>query len=91
MHTFVDPLARAERVARDKIALQSGEFRVTYGELGARCRRLAGALHAAGIAPGERVAVLAANSPQYIELYAGVPAAGRVVVPLNTRHADPEL
>ena len=91
MHTFVDPLARAERVARDKVALQSGEFRVTYGELGARCRRLAGALHGAGIAPGERVAVLAANSPQYIELYVGIPAAGRVVVPLNTRHADPEL
>ncbi len=91
MHTFVDPITRAERVARDKTALVSGEFQFTYGELATRCRRIAGALDRAGIAPGERVAILAANSAQYIELYLAIPAAGRVVVPLNTRHAEPEL
>ena len=44
-----------------------------------------------GIGFGERVAILAANSHAYVEVYAGVPAAGRVVVPLNTRHAEREL
>src|SRR5262249_53316281 len=44
-----------------------------------------------GIAPGDRVAILAANSHQYLEVYLAVPASGRVVVPLNTRHAEPEL
>ena len=91
MHTFADPIARAELVARDKTALISGEFRFTYGELASRCRRVAGALGRDGIAPGEWVAVLAANSAQYIELYLAIPASGRVVVPLNTRHAEPEL
>jgi long-chain acyl-CoA synthetase len=37
------------------------------------------------------VAILAGNSHRYIETYVGVPAAGFVIVPLNTRHAEPEL
>lgn len=44
-----------------------------------------------GVNKGDRVAILAANSHHYIETYVGVPAAGFVVVPLNTRHAEPEL
>ena len=31
------------------------------------------------------------NSHRYLEIYLAVPASGRVVVPLNTRHAEPEL
>jgi transposase len=46
---------------------------------------------AAPVQPGERVAILALNSHQYLEVYMAVPASGRVVVPLNTRHAEPEL
>jgi long-chain acyl-CoA synthetase len=48
-------------------------------------------LQQAGALPGDRVAILAANSTQYIETYLAVPAAGLVIVPLNTRHAEPEL
>src|SRR5207244_4937091 len=33
----------------------------------------------------------ALNSHQYLEVYMAVPASGRIVVPLNTRHAEPEL
>ncbi len=91
MHTLLDPLARARRVAPDRTAIVCGDVRLSYADLWSRCRRLAGALQAAGIGPGERVAIWAANSHQYIEVYAGVPASGRVVVPLNTRHAEPEL
>jgi long-chain acyl-CoA synthetase len=43
------------------------------------------------VGSGERVALLAANSDTYAELYAGVPSSGRVVVPLNGRWAEPEL
>ena len=38
-----------------------------------------------------RVGLLAANSDTYAELYAGVPSSGRVIVPLNSRWAEPEL
>jgi long-chain acyl-CoA synthetase len=91
MNTFADPLEHARRVAADRIATVCGEVRHTYAELFSRCERLGGALERLGIGRGERVAIWADNSHQYIEVYVGVPAAGRVVVPLNTRHAEPEL
>jgi long-chain acyl-CoA synthetase len=91
MYTIADPLNHAARVAPGRLATVCGDVRQTHGELVARCRRLGGALSAAGIGAGERVAIWADNSHQYIEVYAGVPASGRVVVPLNTRHAEPEL
>lgn len=48
-------------------------------------------LAAKGAQPGDRIAILAANSHRYMEAYVSVPAAGFVIVPLNTRHAEPEL
>lgn len=91
MHTFADPIKFATQIAAQKIAVVDGEQTFTFRELHRRCRALAGALRHLGINKGDRVAILAANSHQYIETYVGVPAAGFVVVPLNTRHAEPEL
>src|SRR5215470_782788 len=91
MHTFVDPLCRAHRLFANKVAMVNGDVRLTYAETWSRCRRLAGALTQFGVQPGERVAILAFNSHQYLEVYLAAPASGRVVVPLNTRHAEPEL
>ena len=91
MNTFADPLNRAVRIARDGEAVVDGHRRLTYGELAARCRRLVGGLRASGLEPGDRVAILAANSHPYLEAYLGIPAGNLVIVPLNTRHAEPEL
>src|SRR5262249_10791609 len=91
MHTFVDPLYRAQKLFANHVAIVNGAVHLTYAETWARCRRLAGALSQLGVQPGDRVAILALNSHQYLEVYLTVPASGRVVVPLNTRHAEPEL
>lgn len=91
MHTFVDPLYRAQRLFANRVAVINGDVRLTYTEMWSRCRRLAGLLRQLGIQPGERVAILALNSHQYLDVYMAVPASGRVVVPLNTRHVEPEL
>src|SRR5262244_3933526 len=91
MHTFVDPLYRAQKLFANEVAMVSGGVRLTYAEMWSRCRRLAGALSRLDVQPGDRVAILASNSHQYLEVYLAVPASGRVVVPLNTRHAEPEL
>src|SRR5262244_3131276 len=91
MHTFVDSLYRAQKLFVNHVAIVSGDVRLTYAETWSRCRRLSGALTQLGVQPGERVAILALNSHQYLEVYMAVPASGRVVVPLNTRHAEPEL
>tara|TARA_R110002096_G_scaffold85323_6_gene196355 strand:- start:3052 stop:4563 length:1512 start_codon:yes stop_codon:yes gene_type:complete len=91
MHTFVDPLRRALQLAPNKIGVIDGERQFSFSELHDRCARLAGGLHALGLRNGDRVAILAANSHVYLETYLAVPASGLVVVPLNTRHAQPEL
>ena len=91
MHTFADPLKYASRIAPTKTALIDGVESVNFAKLHRRCRLLAGALRDLGLNKGDRVAILANNGQRYIETYMGVPAAGLVVVPLNTRHAMAEL
>jgi long-chain acyl-CoA synthetase len=91
MHTFAEPLNRAVRIAPDACAVVSDGRQRSYAELGARCRRLAGALRGLGLAPGDRVGVISLNSDRYLELYLSVPAAGFVLVPVNSRLADAEM
>lgn len=64
---------------------------VSYGELAARVRGIAGGLAARGIQPGDRVGILAANSVNWCELALGTLHVGAIAVPLNIRMAPPEL
>jgi long-chain acyl-CoA synthetase len=90
MYTMRDPLLRAEQLFGGREAVVCGEVRRTYAELAGRVRRMAGLLEAVSD-PGDRVALWAANSDRYLELFIGIPGAGRVIVPHNTRWAEPEL
>ena len=78
-------LDRSAAVFGDHIAVVDGDRRFSYAQLHDRSRRLAGALAAAGPGAGARVAVLAPNSALSLEAHNGVPWAGAVLVPLNTR------
>jgi long-chain acyl-CoA synthetase len=91
MHNLSAPLEAARQAGAHKRAVTCGEIELTNAQLVERCQRLGAALRARGLEPGDRVAILAPNCHRYIEVYAGVPAAGFVVVPLNTRHAEPEV
>ena len=91
MPTFADPLMRAVQIAGEHTAVISEGHHFTFRELDSRCRRLAAVLHSKGAKPGDRIAVLAANTNHHLESYVAIPAAGFVIVPLNTRHAGPEL
>ena len=91
MYTFAQPLNRALRTASESPAVVCQDNRRTYAELGSRCRRLAGAMHKLGLAPHDRVGVIALNSDRYLELYLGLPAAGYVLVPVNSRLAPAEM
>lgn len=68
-----------------------GERSLTYGELDARSDRLAHALHAWDVGPGERVAVLAHNCVEYAVVSQGVAKAGAMLTPLNHRLGAAEL
>jgi long-chain acyl-CoA synthetase len=91
VYTFDLPLSRALATAAGSCAVVCQDNRRTYAELGSRCRRLAGALRAQGLVPGDRVGVIGLNSDRYLELYLGVPAAGFVLVPVNSRLAPAEM
>ena len=91
MLTLVDPLEHARRLHGDKVAVIDGDRRFDYAEHTTRCLRLGAGLEALGLARGDRVAILAANGHRYLEAFYGIPARGMVIVPLNTRLAEPEL
>jgi fatty-acyl-CoA synthase len=74
-----------------KTAVVCQDLRFTYAEFGDRVGRLAGALRAAGLKPGDRVAFLSLNCHRLLEAYFGVLEAGCVLLPLNIRLAAPEL
>jgi acyl-CoA synthetase (AMP-forming)/AMP-acid ligase II len=58
---------------------------LTYADLGARVERAARALIAAGVSPGDRVAIWAPNIHEWIVAALGVHSTAGVVVPINTR------
>ncbi len=67
------------------MAVVDGDRRFTWGELRERARRLALALQGSGLEKGDRVAFLAPNTTELLEAHYGVPAAGGVLVAINTR------
>ena len=67
----------------DKTAIVSNDQRVTWTDFGRRVRQAANALTALGVAPGDKVAILAASSPAYVEMFIGTLCAGACVVPLS--------
>jgi long-chain acyl-CoA synthetase len=91
MTSVISPLRRAEQVAAEDTAVICGDLHYSYAQTATRCRRLVAALRGLGVLEGDRVAVLGPNSHRYLELYQAVPGAGMVLVPLNSRHAVPEL
>ncbi|HEY6251435.1 MAG TPA: AMP-binding protein, partial [Candidatus Angelobacter sp.] len=74
-----------------KTAIVCGDRRFTYNEFAERASQLAGAIVAAGIQPGDRVAFLSGNCHRLLEAYYGVLEAGAVLLPLNIRLAPQEL
>src|SRR6516164_2962479 len=78
-------LERAAAIHPEHAAVVHGEQCFTYGEFYARARRLASALRAAGIGPGDTVSVMLSNTPPMLEAHYGVPMTGAVLHALNTR------
>ena len=84
-------LVRAQDIFGTQTGVVDGANRFTFGEFAGRAQRLAGALLAAGLTPGEPVAFLGRNSHQLLEAYFGIPLASGLVMPLNIRLAESEL
>ena len=76
-------LDHAARMMPDRVALTCAGRTMTYGQLDQQAQRVAAALAAIGIAPGDHVALSCPNLPWFPIAYYGILKAGAVVVPLN--------
>lgn len=88
---LTQPLHRALREGADAVATIDGTRMRTWGEAVARVRRVANVLRARGVAPGDRVALLAPNGDVFVDLLFGTAWAGGVLVPINTRWSAAEI
>ena len=68
----------------DNVALIFDDQEISYGDLWEQTRRYAGALRARGIGPGDKVALMIPNVPDFPRAYYGVLALGGVVVPIHS-------
>jgi long-chain acyl-CoA synthetase len=86
MHLSLASVLQESALRRpDKVAViegPPGRERATYGELWDAALRRAGALRARGVEPGDRVALLALNTIDFVTAYYGILARGAVVVPV---------
>ena len=69
-----DPLA---------IAIIHGKKRISYDELRHETLLTAGLLNAFGVAPGDRVALLLHDSPEFVEAFIAICSMGAIAVPIN--------
>jgi acyl-CoA synthetase (AMP-forming)/AMP-acid ligase II len=82
----------AARLYAAKTCVVDGEYRATFAQHRERVHRLASALRRdLGVRAGDRFAVMAANSHQYLELYHAAYLGAGIINPLNLRLAGPEL
>jgi fatty-acyl-CoA synthase len=83
--TPLSHLRRAAEVFAEREALVYHNHRLTYAAYHQRVSRLASALAAMGVQPGDVVATLLPNVPAHAEAHFAVPAAGAVLNAINIR------
>ncbi|MFE9497013.1 long-chain fatty acid--CoA ligase [Streptomyces collinus] len=76
-------MVNSARTHPDRSALRLGDAAVSYRSLDQSSARMAGLLHDRGVQPGDRVAIMLPNVPEFAIAYFGVLRAGGIVVPMN--------
>ncbi len=86
-----DAVATHARLTPNKIGARDSKRKLTFAAWHARATQLAHGLMALGLKKGDRVALLAYNRVEWMEMYAGLARAGLVAVPLNFRLMTAEI
>ncbi|MGR4871610.1 long-chain fatty acid--CoA ligase [Variovorax sp. LARHSF232] len=84
-------LRRSIQATPQRTATVFHQRRQSFRAFGDRVARLAGALQALGMKPGDRVGMLGVNSDRWLEVLMGVWWGGGVLNPVNTRWSVPEI
>jgi long-chain acyl-CoA synthetase len=80
---LADNLVRSTNLFPDHPAVRLDDKILSYTDLEQRSARAAGLLRDRGVQPGDRVAIMLPNVPEFAVVYYGVLRAGGVVVPMN--------
>src|SRR4051794_23572334 len=88
---WVDHVARHAYRDPDGVALRFEGRSITWSELHERVGALAAAFAQRGVRPGDRVAILMTNRPEFVEATLAANAAGAIAVPVNFRLAPEEV
>ncbi|MFE0513735.1 long-chain fatty acid--CoA ligase [Streptomyces sp. NPDC058964] len=83
MPNLAEFLVRTAQRQPERPALRLGTQVATYADLDERSARAAALLRAEGVRPGDRVALMLPNVPEFVVLYYGALRAGAIVVPMN--------
>lgn len=89
--TVAEIVAAHARMQPHRVGTKDSQRSLTFAEWNERASRLAQALLALGLVKGDRVAVLAYNCIEWMEIYVGLARAGLVAVPINFRLVTPEI
>ncbi len=87
----VDLLRRSRQAWPDAAAVEWEGGSWTYGQLYRRAAGVARGLRSLGVRPGEFVAALLPNTPEYFPIYFGIQAAGSVLVAVNPLFREEEI
>lgn len=88
---FAQSLARSFQIHSGPVALGIGTRSVSWDKFGKVVPSIAKGLNMLGCKPGSRIAVLAGNSPEHLEMMYAISWAGCILVPLNNRLSTAEL
>ena len=90
--TLLDTLSeQVDKRPDSEAVVDVGAGRLTYRQLWDRAARVAGGLRAAGVQPGDRVAVRYPAGINWVLAFWGTVMAGGIAVAVNTRSAQPEV
>ena len=84
-------VAAHARLTPGRIGARDSRRALTFAQWNARACRLGNALRGLGLRKGDRVALLAYNRVEWMEMYIGLAKAGLVAVPINFRLVGPEI
>src|SRR5262245_8512986 len=89
--TIPQSVATYAVTAPDKLAARDSHRSLTYRQWEERANRLANALLGLGLCKGDRVAILAYNCIEWVEIYVALGKAGLIAVPINFRLTPEEI
>jgi acyl-CoA synthetase (AMP-forming)/AMP-acid ligase II len=90
MSTIPDILFQQAADQPDALAIQDGDWRLSYGELAGLVKRTAGVMREMGLGHGDRFGIWAPNCAEWIVTTLAGQALGAIMVTLNTRYKGAE-